>query len=82
MRVQLLTKDMTLVAAMSIVCPSHEVDELTISLLTIFEHRGRTFELIETLIKQEIEQTGRLLQVSVEKTFAQLFCDQITSLRS
>lgn len=53
----LLTKDMTLVAAMSIVCPSHEVDELTISLLTIFEHRGRTFELIETLIKQEIEQT-------------------------
>ncbi|KAI8235924.1 5'-3' exoribonuclease 2 [Colletotrichum sp. SAR 10_99] len=53
----LLTKDMTLVAAMSAVCPSSEVDELTISLLTIFEHRGLSFELLEVLIKQEIEET-------------------------
>lgn len=49
---------MTLAAAMSTVCPSNEVDELTISLLTIFEHRGLSFELLETLIKQEIEDTG------------------------
>jgi neurofibromin 1 len=49
---------MTLAAAMSAVCPSSEVDELTICLLTIFEHRGLSFELLETLIKQEIEETG------------------------
>ncbi|KAF4419037.1 Neurofibromin [Colletotrichum fructicola] len=54
---ELLTKDMTLVAAMSAVCPSSEVDELTVSLLTIFEHRGLSFELLEVLIKQEIEET-------------------------
>ncbi|KAL0940809.1 GTPase-activator protein for Ras-like GTPase [Colletotrichum truncatum] len=54
---ELLTKDMTLVAAMSAVCPSSEVDELTISLLNIFEHRGLSFDLLETLIKQEIEET-------------------------
>ncbi|GKT86824.1 neurofibromin [Colletotrichum tofieldiae] len=54
---ELLTKDMTLVAAMSAVCPSSEVDELTVSLLTIFEHRGLSFELLEVLIKQEIEDT-------------------------
>ncbi|KAL2759502.1 hypothetical protein ACRALDRAFT_1074229 [Sodiomyces alcalophilus JCM 7366] len=54
---ELLTKDMTLVAAVSVVCPSTEVDELSVSLLTIFEHRGKTFDLFETLIKQEIEDT-------------------------
>ena len=43
---------------MSAVCPSSEVDELTISLLTIFDHRGLSFELLEALIKQEIEDTG------------------------
>ncbi|TDZ28740.1 Neurofibromin [Colletotrichum spinosum] len=53
----LLTKDMTLVAAMSAVCPSSEVDELTVCLLTIFEHRGLSFELLQVLIKQEIEET-------------------------
>ncbi len=46
---------------MSGVCPSHEVDELTISLLNIFEARGMSFVLLEALIKQEIEETGRLL---------------------
>ncbi len=46
---------------MSAVCPSHEVDELTISLLNIFEARGMSFVLLEALIKQEIEETGRLL---------------------
>jgi neurofibromin 1 len=53
---------------MSGVCPSHEVDELTISLLNIFEARGSSFLLLEALIKQEIEETGelslRLLPVS------------------
>jgi hypothetical protein len=58
---QLLTKDMTLAASMSAVCPSSEVDELTVSLLTIFEHRGLSFELLETLIKQEIEETGEYI---------------------
>lgn len=42
---------------MGAVCPSHEVDELTISLLNIFETRGLSFVLFEALIKQEIEET-------------------------
>lgn len=42
---------------MSAVCPSSEVDELSISLLTIFEHRGLIFELLGALIRQEIEET-------------------------
>ncbi|EJT70411.1 hypothetical protein GGTG_11435 [Gaeumannomyces tritici R3-111a-1] len=54
---ELLTRDTTLAVAMSAVCPSSEVDELTISLLNIFEKRGRSFVLIEALIKQEIEDT-------------------------
>ncbi len=48
---------MTLAVAISTVCPSNEVDELTISLLNIFESRGLTFELMEALIKQEIRDT-------------------------
>ena len=55
---KILTRDMTLAAAVCAVCPSSEVDELTISLLTIFEHRGLSFELLEVLIKQEIDDTG------------------------
>ncbi|KAH8162171.1 hypothetical protein CIB48_g6067 [Xylaria polymorpha] len=54
---QLLTQDMTLVTAISTACPSSEVEELTVSLLNIFESRGRAFELMEALIKQEIEDT-------------------------
>ena len=57
----LLTNDTTLAAAMSAVCPSHEVDELTISLLNIFETRGMSFVLLEALIKQEVEDTGMLV---------------------
>ncbi|KAK3683544.1 hypothetical protein B0T22DRAFT_468139 [Podospora appendiculata] len=53
----LLTHDTSLAMAMSAVCPSHEVDELTISLLNIFETRGMSFVLLEALIKQEIEDT-------------------------
>lgn len=43
---------------MSVACPSTDVDELTICLLTVFEQRGLIFELLEALIKQEIEDTG------------------------
>ncbi|KAK4248657.1 hypothetical protein C7999DRAFT_30893 [Corynascus novoguineensis] len=54
---ELLTSDPSLALAMSAVCPSHEVDELTISLLNIFEARGASFVLLEALIKQEIDET-------------------------
>ncbi|RWA09952.1 hypothetical protein EKO27_g5161 [Xylaria grammica] len=54
---QLLTQDMSLVTAISTACPSGEVEELTLSLLNIFETRGLAFELMEALIKQEIEDT-------------------------
>ncbi|KAI0107044.1 GTPase [Nemania sp. FL0031] len=54
---QLLTQDMTLVTAISTACPSGEVEELTVALLNIFESRGLAFELMEALIKQEIEDT-------------------------
>ncbi|KAI0871616.1 GTPase [Hypoxylon argillaceum] len=54
---QLLTQDMSLVTAISTACPSGEVEELTVALLNIFESRGLAFELMEALIKQEIEDT-------------------------
>lgn len=55
----LLTRDTTLATAMTAVCPGHEVDELTISLLNVFESRGLSFVLFEALIKQEVEDTGQ-----------------------
>lgn len=55
---QLLTKDLSLAVSMSSICPGTEIDELTVCLLIVFEQRGRTFELLEALIKEEIEQTG------------------------
>ncbi|KAL7624760.1 Ras GTPase activating protein ira2 [Parahypoxylon ruwenzoriense] len=54
---ELLTHDMNLAVAISTVCPSSEVEELTISMLNIFESRGLIFDLMEALIKQEIEET-------------------------
>jgi neurofibromin 1 len=54
----LLTRDTTLATAMTAICPGHEVDELTISLLNVFETRGLSFVLFEALIKQEVEDTG------------------------
>jgi neurofibromin 1 len=54
---ELLVGDPSLATAMSAVCPSHEVDELSISLLNIFEARGLSFALFEALIKQEVEAT-------------------------
>ncbi|GAP90127.1 putative GTPase-activator protein for Ras-like [Rosellinia necatrix] len=56
---QLLTQDMGLVIAISSACPSHEVEELTVALLNIFESRGLAFELMEALIKQEVETTDK-----------------------
>ncbi|KAM4066974.1 GTPase-activator protein for ras-like GTPase domain-containing protein [Hirsutella rhossiliensis] len=52
-----LTTDLSLPVAMSSVCPTSEVDELTVCLLTIFEQRGLIFELFEALIRHEIGQT-------------------------
>lgn len=43
---------------MGAVCPSSEVDELTVSLLTIFEQRGLSFHLLEALVKHEVDNTG------------------------
>ncbi|RKK15330.1 Neurofibromin [Fusarium oxysporum] len=54
---ELLTSDLSLAISMAVACPSTEVDELTICLLTVFEQRGMIFELLEALIKQEIEDT-------------------------
>lgn len=53
----LLTRDLSLSAAMAAICPSNEVEELTVCLLTVFEQRGMTFDLLDMLIKQEINQT-------------------------
>ncbi|KAH8888166.1 hypothetical protein GQ53DRAFT_871677 [Thozetella sp. PMI_491] len=53
----LLTSDTNIAVAMAAICPSNEVDELTISLLNIYETRGLSFVLIEALIKQEVEDT-------------------------
>ena len=40
------------------ICPGAEVDEMAVCLLTVFEQRGRIFDLFEALIREEIEQTG------------------------
>ncbi|KAM3549189.1 hypothetical protein MY1884_008850 [Beauveria asiatica] len=59
----LLTKDLSLAVSMSAICPSAEIDELTICLLIVFEQRGRTFELLEALIKEEIDQTEHATEI-------------------
>ncbi|PFH55905.1 hypothetical protein XA68_17426 [Ophiocordyceps unilateralis] len=55
--VNVLTTDISLPMSMSAICPTTEVDELTMCLLTIFEQRGLLFDLLRALIKQEIDQT-------------------------
>jgi neurofibromin 1 len=57
---KLLTKDLSLSVTMASICPSSEVDELAVCLLTVFEQRGLIFELLEALIKQEVEDTGNI----------------------
>jgi len=37
------------------------VDEMTISLLNIFDSRGLGFILLEALIEHEVEETGTLI---------------------
>lgn len=49
---------MTLTIALCDACPSNEVDELTMSLLNIFDSRGLGFVLLEELIKHEVDDTG------------------------
>lgn len=56
---QVLVNDMTLTIALCDACPSNEVDELTMSLLNIFDSRGLGFILLEELIKHEVDNTGR-----------------------
>ncbi|KAL1913730.1 Ras GTPase activating protein ira2 [Sporothrix stenoceras] len=55
--IDILTNDTALATAMAAVCPSSEVDELTISLLNVFESRGMGFDLLEAVIKLEVEET-------------------------
>ncbi|ATZ56616.1 hypothetical protein BCIN_13g04520 [Botrytis cinerea B05.10] len=54
---ELLINDMTLTIALCDACPSTEVDEMTISLLNIFDSRGMGFALLEALIEHEVEET-------------------------
>lgn len=49
---------MALTIALCDACPSTEVDEMTISLLNIFDSRGLGFVLLEALIEHEVEETG------------------------
>lgn len=51
---------MALTIALCDACPSSEVDEMTISLLNIFDSRGMGFVLLEGLIEHEVEETGQL----------------------
>lgn len=50
--------DIALTIALCDACPSTEVDEMTISLLNIFDSRGLGFFLLEALIEHEVEETG------------------------
>jgi neurofibromin 1 len=58
---KLLLGDMTLTIALCDACPSTEVDELTISLLNIFDSRGLGFVLLQALIEHEVDQTGAFI---------------------
>jgi neurofibromin 1 len=49
---------MALTISLCDACPSTEVDEMTISLLNIFDSRGLGFVLLEALIEHEVEETG------------------------
>lgn len=53
----LLVNDLALTIALCDACPSTEVDEMTISLLNIFDSRGLGFVLLEALIEHEVEET-------------------------
>ena len=54
---ELIISDMDLIVAICDSCPSGEVDEITVSLLNIFDSRGMGFGLLEALITQEVTNT-------------------------
>jgi neurofibromin 1 len=54
---------MPLTIALCDACPSTEVDEMTISLLNIFDSRGLGSFLLEGLIDHEVAQTGTYLDL-------------------
>ncbi|EHK97695.1 putative Neurofibromin [Glarea lozoyensis 74030] len=60
---ELLINDMPLTIALCDACPSNEVDEMTISLLNIFDSRGLGSVLLEGLIDHEVEQTDLDLEL-------------------
>lgn len=51
---------MALTVALCDACPSTEVDELTMSLLNIFDSRGLGFVLLQELIRHEVDGAGEL----------------------
>lgn len=53
---------MVLTIAICDACPSTEIDEMTVSLLNIFESRGLGFMLLKALIDHEVETTGAYIQ--------------------
>ncbi len=55
--VDTLVDNMDFVIALCDACPGTDVDELTMSLLNIFDSRGLGFILLEALIKHEVEDT-------------------------
>ncbi len=41
-------------------CSTSNIDELSVTLLNIFESRGLSFQLLKTLIEHEVATTGEL----------------------
>ncbi|KAI9815632.1 MAG: Ras GTPase activating protein ira2 [Thelocarpon impressellum] len=61
--IELLLGDVGLAVALCESCPSSDVDEITISLLNIFESRGMGITLLRALIEQEVMNTENETQV-------------------
>ncbi|KAI9809635.1 MAG: hypothetical protein M1825_000067 [Sarcosagium campestre] len=57
MLLDLIVNDLQLTVAICDACPIGDVDELTLSLLTIFESRGRGLDLLKALIEHEVAHT-------------------------
>ncbi|CAG8972538.1 hypothetical protein HYALB_00001230 [Hymenoscyphus albidus] len=84
--IELLLKNMGLTIALCDACPSTEVDEMTISLLNIFDSRGLGFTLLEGLIEHEVEQTAVMKRFPEAKftavgafIFLRFFCPAIVA---
>lgn len=76
-----MTTDLSIPVSMSTICPTTEVDELTVCLLTIFEQRGLMFELFGALIRHEIGQTGMEVLCSLPSAASSRYVQQKTKLR-